>query len=108
MILRKKINGIYGIKGVSGLKIRQSGPLKMVECVVTTLPSLSLYRAHELTSQEEDLIAKDCKDIESVLIHSCRASERRYDFGHHPCPGYAWAGLQDTWSFCQGPLLSYP
>ena len=67
--LEKKANEIYGVKGVSDVKIRQSGPFKMVECVITTRPSLSLYRAHELANKVEDLIAKDYEQIESVFIH---------------------------------------
>ena len=67
--LEQKVNGIYGIKGVSDLKIRQSGPFKMVECVVKTRPSLPLYKAHELATRAEDLITKDGKNIESVFIH---------------------------------------
>jgi len=67
--LEKKANEIYGVKGVSDVKIRQSGPFKMVECVMTTRPSLPLYRAHELANKVEDLIAKDYEHIESVFIH---------------------------------------
>jgi len=47
----KKVNEIYGVKGVSTVKIRQSGPFKMIECVIATKPSLSLYKAHELADK---------------------------------------------------------
>ncbi len=67
--LEKKANEIYGVKGVSDVKIRQSGPFKMVECVIKTRPSLPLYRAHELANKVEDLIAKDYEQIESVFVH---------------------------------------
>jgi len=67
--LEEKANEIYGVKGVSDVKIRQSGPFKMVECVMKTRPSLPLYRAHELANKVEDLIARDYEHIESVLIH---------------------------------------
>ena len=67
--LEKKANEIYGVKGVSDVKVRQSGPFKMVECVMTTRPSLPLYRAHELANKVEDLITKDYEQIESVFIH---------------------------------------
>jgi len=67
--LEEKANEIYGVKGVSDVKIRQSGPFKMVECVIRTRPSLPLYRAHELANKVEDLIAKDYEHIESVFIH---------------------------------------
>ena len=67
--LEEKANEIYGVKGVSDVKIRQSGPFKMVECVMKTRPSLPLYRAHELANKVEDLIARDYEHIESVFIH---------------------------------------
>ena len=67
--IEKKINEIYGVKGKSEVKIRQSGPFKMVECKIQTAPSLPLYRAHELADKTEDFITKSCKNIESVFIH---------------------------------------
>lgn len=65
----KSINEINGVKKVEEVKIRQSGPFKMVECKIATDPSLPLYRAHELTDKAENLIAKNYKHIESVFIH---------------------------------------
>ena len=67
--IEKKINQIYGVKGVSEVNIRQSGPFKMVECKIETSPSLSLYRAHELADKTEDFITKHYQYIESVFIH---------------------------------------
>ncbi len=67
--IEEKINRIYGVKGVSEVKIRQSGPFKMMECKIATSPSLSLYKAHELANKAEDLIAKNYEHIESVFIH---------------------------------------
>jgi cation diffusion facilitator family transporter len=67
--IEEKINNIYGVKGVSEVRIRQSGPLKMVECKIATSPSLSLYKAHELADTAEDFIMKNYKHIESVFIH---------------------------------------
>ena len=67
--LEEKANEIYGVKGVSDIKIRQSGPFKMVECVIATRPSLSLYKTHELADKVEDFIAKNYAQIESVFIH---------------------------------------
>jgi cation diffusion facilitator family transporter len=67
--IEDKINKIYGVKGVSEVRIRQSGPLKMVECKIATSPSLSLYKAHELANIAEDFIIKNYKHIESVFIH---------------------------------------
>lgn len=67
--IEHKTNKIYGVKGISDVKIRQSGPFKMVECIVSTQPSLSLYRAHELADKVENVIEKNYEQIESVFIH---------------------------------------
>lgn len=67
--IEEKINSIYGVKGVSEVMIRQSGPFKMVECKIETSPSLPLYKAHELASKAEDYIVDNYKHIESVFIH---------------------------------------
>lgn len=67
--LEEEANKIYGVKGVSDVKIRQSGPFKMVECVIATRPTLSLYKAHELADKVEDFIAANYEHIESVFIH---------------------------------------
>ena len=64
-----KINQIYGVKGVGEVKIRQSGPFKMIECKIETSPSLPLYRAHELADKAEAFIMKNYEHIESVFIH---------------------------------------
>ena len=67
--IEEKVNAIYGVKGVSEVKIRQSGPFKMVECKIATNPSLPLYKAHELADKAEKLIMSHYKHIESVFIH---------------------------------------
>jgi cation diffusion facilitator family transporter len=67
--IEEKVNQIYGVKGVSEVKIRQSGPFKMVECIILTRPSLSLYKAHELADKVEDFIAENYEHIESIFIH---------------------------------------
>lgn len=67
--IENKINEIYGVKGESEVRIRQSGPFKMVECKIQTSPTLPLYRAHELTDKTEGFITKNYENIESVFIH---------------------------------------
>jgi len=67
--IEEKINTIYGVKGVGRVMIRQSGPFKMVECEISTSPSLPLYKAHELADKAEGLIFRDFKHIDSVFIH---------------------------------------
>jgi cation diffusion facilitator family transporter len=58
-----------GVKGVAGVKIRQFGPFKMVECVITTSPSLTVYKAHDLADQVEENVIKTYDGIESVFVH---------------------------------------
>jgi len=67
--IEKKISAIDGVKGVSDVKMRQSGPFKMVECNIATGPSVSVYKAHELADKIENLIARDYTQIESVFVH---------------------------------------
>ena len=67
--IEEEINKLYGVKGVSEVKIRFSGPFKMVECKIETSPALALYRAHELADKAEDFITKNYEHIESVFIH---------------------------------------
>ncbi len=67
--IEEKINGIYGVKGVSEVKIRQSGPFKMVECKIETSPALPLYKAHELANKAEDFVTNNYEHIESVFTH---------------------------------------
>jgi cation diffusion facilitator family transporter len=73
--IEEKINQIYGVKGVGDVRIRQSGPFKMVECTIATSPSLSLYKAHELSEKVEDFIEVNYDHIESVFVHVEPGSE---------------------------------
>lgn len=67
--IEEKVNKIYGVKGVSEVKIRQSGPFKMIECKIATSPALPLYRAHGLADKAEEFISKNYAHIESVFVH---------------------------------------
>ncbi|MDY6857161.1 MAG: cation diffusion facilitator family transporter [Thermodesulfobacteriota bacterium] len=64
----KGVSSIYGVKGVNEVKIRQSGPFKMVECIISARPLISLYRAHELADRVEEFISENYNHIESVFI----------------------------------------
>lgn len=66
--IAKKVRALDGVRGVNEIKIRQSGPFKMVECKITTNPSLPLYTAHGLADQVESVI-KVHEEIESVFVH---------------------------------------
>lgn len=67
--IEEKLNGIYGVKGVSDVRIRQSGPFKMVECVIKTNPSLPLYKTHGIADQAEEMMFKAYDSVESVFVH---------------------------------------
>jgi cation diffusion facilitator family transporter len=67
--IEEKISAVAGVKGVGDVKIRQSGPFKMIECNIATGPSVSVYKAHELADKIENLIARDYSQIESVFVH---------------------------------------
>jgi cation diffusion facilitator family transporter len=67
--IQEKINQIYGVKGVGEVKIRQSGPFRMVECRILTSSTLPLYKAHELADKVEDFIEQNYGHIESVFVH---------------------------------------
>jgi len=67
--IEDQLFNMKGVKGVGGVKIRQFGPFKMVECVVTTNPSLTVYKAHDLADQMEERVIKTYDGIESVFVH---------------------------------------
>lgn len=67
--IEDQLLNMKGVKGVGGVKIRQFGPFKMVECIITTNPSLTVYKAHELADQVEESVIKTYDGIESVFVH---------------------------------------
>ena len=67
--IEAKLNQIQGVKGVTGVKIRRSGPFKIVNCIIKTIPSLILYKSHELADIAENILLTEYENIESVFIH---------------------------------------
>jgi cation diffusion facilitator family transporter len=67
--IEEMISRVEGVKGINGIKIRQSGPFKMVECEIATSPSLPVYKAHTLADTVEQLITTAYTEIESVFVH---------------------------------------
>jgi cation diffusion facilitator family transporter len=67
--IEEKISAIDGVKSIRDIKIRQSGPFKMLECDIATAPSVSVYKAHELADKIENVIASDYNQIESIFVH---------------------------------------
>lgn len=64
-----EIRQIKGVESVDDVKIRQSGPFKMVECIIATRAELSLYRAHNVADKVEQMIAENFEHIESIFVH---------------------------------------
>ncbi len=67
--IEEKLRRINGIKGVEKVRIRQSGPFKIVSCIITTDPSMTLYKSHDLADTAENLLLTDYKNIDSVFVH---------------------------------------
>lgn len=68
-VIAAEISVLEGVKGVRKAKMRQSGPFKMVECDITTGPSVSVFKAHDLADRIENLIKGNHRQIESVFVH---------------------------------------
>ena len=67
--IEEKVKEVNGVKGVDTVKIRQSGPFKMVECIISTRATLTLYKAHAVADKVEEMIADNYEEIESIFIH---------------------------------------
>ena len=67
--IEEMIHKVKGVKDVYEIRIRQSGPFKMVECELATNPSTPVYQAHELADRIENLIKNSYKQIDSVFVH---------------------------------------
>ena len=68
---------IYGVSDVYDVKIRESGPFRMVELKFTTNPSLTIYKAHELAGEVEEKIKASFDNIESVFVHMEPSSQKQ-------------------------------
>jgi cation diffusion facilitator family transporter len=67
--IEQKIAGTGGVQGVPELRVRRSGPFRMIDCTIESSPHLPLYRAHELADKIEDAVTGDYNEIETVFIH---------------------------------------
>lgn len=65
----EEILRIPGIREVMDIKIRPSGPFRMVDCRISTSPSLPVYKAHELADRVERVIEEQHPHIDSVFVH---------------------------------------
>jgi len=60
---------VYGVRDVYDVKIREAGPFRMVELKFAANPSLTLYKAHELSEEIVKSIKHSFDFIESVFVH---------------------------------------
>jgi len=67
--IEEMVHKVKGVKDVYEIRIRQSGPFKMVECEIATSPSIPVYQAHDLADRIENLIKDSYKQIDSVFVH---------------------------------------
>ncbi len=67
--IEQRLSRIPGVKDVAGVKIRQSGPFKIVNCIIKTAPSLTLYKSHDLADIAENILLSEYTHITSVFIH---------------------------------------
>lgn len=67
--IEQLLAGIDRVTGVEGVAVRQSGPFKIVNCIIKTLPSLNLYQSHALADIAENMLLEKYPRIESVFIH---------------------------------------
>jgi cation diffusion facilitator family transporter len=74
--IEEHLMNMRGIKGVTSVKIRQFGPFRMVECIITTNPSLPVFKAHELADLVEEQVIKKFEGMESVFVHIEPSKER--------------------------------
>jgi cation diffusion facilitator family transporter len=64
-----RIEVINGVTGRPQVRVRRSGPFRMVECTIESNPNLPLYRAHELADKIENAVIGQCRDVETVFVH---------------------------------------
>jgi cation diffusion facilitator family transporter len=67
--IEKMTTNIYGVQEVHDVKIRQAGPFRMVELKFTANPSLTLFKAHELTDEVEKKVMAETENVETVFVH---------------------------------------
>ncbi|MEN6321118.1 MAG: cation diffusion facilitator family transporter [Syntrophaceae bacterium] len=67
--MEEMVHKVKGVKDVYAIRIRQSGPFKLVECEMATHPSIPVYQAHDLADRIENLIKDSYKQIDSVFVH---------------------------------------
>jgi cation diffusion facilitator family transporter len=68
----KQIKGaaltVNGVEGVSGVKVRSSGPYLFGELHLETNRNVSVEKAHEISDNVEEMVRKDVEKLETLLV----------------------------------------
>jgi cation diffusion facilitator family transporter len=59
---------VDGVGGVSGVKVRSSGPYLFGELHLETKKNLSVEKAHEISDKVEEMVRKDVEKLETLLV----------------------------------------
>jgi cation diffusion facilitator family transporter len=62
------VAAVRGIKGVNEIKIRETGPFKMVEMKIMISPSATVYAANDLSEKVKRIIHENFETIETVFV----------------------------------------
>jgi cation diffusion facilitator family transporter len=68
--IEQTVQAIPGVTDVEDVKIRQAGPFRMVELKFTTNPSITIYQAHAIADEIENIIHQQYPTVESVFVHA--------------------------------------
>ncbi len=102
--IEDRISRIDGIKRVHDVKIRQSGPFRMVECNIATKASASVFKAHELANMVEKIVEDEFKG-NRVRVCSRRTCTTTYTISHCAGQRNEWDGFEGSWPFWTSALF---
>jgi len=71
------LSDIPGVKEIEDIKIRQAGPVRMVELKFATNPSISVYQAHAISDEVERQVLRKFTTVESVFVHVEPSQQKR-------------------------------
>ena len=77
--VRKAVESIGGIKSISGLRLRKSGPFIFGDVKVRVNKELDVYQAHELSEQAERRAKEKVVGLDTLTVHiePCRMGKCR-------------------------------
>ncbi|MDQ1279388.1 MAG: Cation transporter [Thermoproteota archaeon] len=79
--IKRLAEGVQGIVGVHELRFRKSGPVAFGEMHIDVQKDLPLEKAHQISSEVEERIRKQFKDIESITIHMGVSHKKKIKIG---------------------------